>query len=286
MERPVPPPHHCNRPEPVKAALHWLFDRLTLPWCGSGVGGSMVRHLAYQRKRMVRRHAEAKLQASGQYGDEVRRGPFAGLRYLPREHYASCRFEKISGAYEHELHSLWEEIATSKHYRTVVNVGAAEGFYTVGLARMFPEARVISYEMTQEGQDFCAELARLNQVSDRIQVLGACTPEALASLSLTSPVLLLMDTDLGERTLLDSARVPWLQKADILVELHECLQAGTNELIRSRFESSHRIRQIVNAGLEYARFPELRNLTFEEIYALVSEDRAGLQDWYFMEPKG
>jgi hypothetical protein len=265
--------------------LHWLFDRLTLPWCGSGPGGLLVRHLAYQRKRMLRREVEAGLKASGQYGDDVLRGPFAGMHYLPRERYASCRFEKIVGAYEHELHPLLEDISSSKDYRTVINVGAAEGYYTVGLARMFPAAQVISYEMTSAGRDYCADLARLNDVADRVDVFGACTPEVLAALSLVSPVLLVMDTDLGERTLLDSEVVPWLREADILVELHECLQAGTNELIRSRFEKTHRIRQIVNAGLEYALYPELRNLTFEEIYAMVGEDRAGLQDWYFMEPK-
>ncbi|HSI65550.1 MAG TPA: hypothetical protein VLE43_20655 [Candidatus Saccharimonadia bacterium] len=265
--------------------LYWLFDRLTLPWCGSGVGGSLVRHLAYQRKRVLRRQVEARLQAAGQYDDEVLRGPFAGVHYLPRERYASCRFEKIVGAYEHELHPLLKEISASKQYRTVINVGAAEGYYTVGLARMFPIARVISYEMTEDGQEFCAELARLNEVSDRVEVLGACTPEILGKLSVVSPVLLVMDTDLGERTLLDPQVVPWLREVDILVELHECLQSGTNELIRSRFEKSHHIRQVVNAGLEYARYPELTNLTFEEIYAMVGEDRAGLQEWYFMEPK-
>jgi hypothetical protein len=268
----------------VKDFLYWLFDRLTLPWCGSGPGGLLVRHLTYQRKRVVRREVEARLHAAGKYDDVVLRGPFAGMRYLPRERYASCRFEKVVGAYEHELHVLLNEISVSKHYRTILNVGAAEGHYTVGLARMFPTARVISYEMTSYGRDYCTDLARLNGVTDQVEISGTCTPEILAKLSPVPPVLLVMDTDLGERTLLDPSAVPWLREADILVELHECLQSGTNDLIRSRFEKSHRIRQVVNAGLEYAQYPELASLSFEEIYAMVGEDRLGLQDWYFMEP--
>jgi hypothetical protein len=93
-----------------------------------------------------------------------------------------------------------------------------------------------------------------------------------------------MDIDTGERAVLDPLKVPWLTGVDILVELHDCMEAGLTDLIRSRFTGTHRIEQITNAGLDYARYPVLRNLLFSEIEALVGEDRRGLQDWLFMEP--
>lgn len=269
----------------AKTLLKKWFDSATLPLCRSRVVSEGIRMMAYQRKRVLRRAIEAKLAADGRYGDEVQSGPFAGLRYPPSARYASCRFEKMIGAYEHEIHGLIKDIAQSKNYRTIVNVGAAEGFYTVGLAKLFPNARVLSYESTAEGRSFSEELARLNHVEERIDARGQCTVEEFAALALDGPVLVWMDIDLGERVMLDSEKVPWLLKADILVELHECLQAGTNKLVKDRFQNTHAIREFSSAGIPYADYPALRGLTFDEIYAMVCEDRNGPQDWYFMEPK-
>jgi hypothetical protein len=267
----------------IKALLKKCFDAATLPLCRLRGVSAAIQKLAYQRKRVHRRAIERRLRASGKYGDEVQRGPFAGLRYLPPEQYASCRFEKIIGAYEHEIHGLITDLAATGRYATIVNVGAAEGFYTVGLARLFPNAKIISYESTEAGREYCAKLAELNGVAARAEIRGECTLAEFHTLAPPGPVLVWMDIDLGERVILDPEAVPWLGEADILVELHECLQAGTNALVVGRFEKTHRIRQFASAGLAYADYPPLRGLTFAEIYDMVCEDRPGPQDWCFME---
>lgn len=244
----------------------------------------VMSFLSYQQRRVTRSRLETQLRAQGQYGDLVVSGPFRDLRYPPPEQWASCRFEKINAAYEHELHALINRLTASKQYTTIVNVGAAEGFYSVGLAKLFPAAKIISYEGYKPHDVFCANLARLNNVSDRIDSRGFCHVEDLTALKPEGKVLVWMDIDTGERQVLDPTKVPWLKEADILVELHDCLEPGLTPLIRDRFSPTHQIEQITNSGLDYARYPVLRNLLFTEIDALVGEDRRGLQDWFFMEP--
>ena len=244
----------------------------------------VVGFLSYQRRRVTRKRLERKLQEQGVYGNEVQDGPFRGLQYPPRNRWASCRFEKIVGSYEHELHDLIARLAAFKTYHTIVNVGAAEGFYTTGLARLFPDAHLISFEARPENTAFGEELARMNGVIDRIDFRGICTAKALTGLGLVGRVLVWMDIDTGERSVLDPSNVPWLTQADVLVELHDCMEPGLTELIRSRFSTTHQIEQFTTRGLEYARFTFLRDLRFHEIDALVGEDRPGLQDWLFMSP--
>lgn len=268
----------------MKNLLRHLADWITLPALRFSWADRFAGFLAYQRRRATRRKIEGRLYASGMYGDEVTDGPFKGLRYPPLNQWASCRFEKIIGAYEHELHGLVTRLAATKQYDLIVNVGAAEGFYTAGLAMLFPKAKLVSFEGDEDRTRFCRNLCRINQVWERIETRGFCTAEDLVALNPAGRVLVWMDIDTGERPVLDPVKVPWLRGADILVELHDCLEPGLTPLIRGRFESTHRIEQFTTTGLEYARYPLLREMLFNEIEALVGDDRRGLQDWFFMEP--
>lgn len=269
----------------MKQLLRKIFDGVTLPLFRKPLTLKVLRHVAYQHKRAMRHVIELRLRAAGAYGDVVQRGPLAGLKYLPPERYASCRFEKIIGAYEHEIYPWLAELASTRSYSTVLNVGAAEGFFTAGLAKLFPSAKVLSYESTEQGRSYCQDLVKLNEVADRVKIHGTCTLEEFAALQPASPTLLMMDIDLGELLLLDPDRVPWLSHADILVETHDCLKDGTTQIILDRFAKSHDIRQVTSAGLPYGSFPILRPLLFEEIHAMVADDRRGLQDWLLMQPK-
>ena len=268
----------------MKNLLRHLADWVTLPVLRLSWADRFAGFLSYQRRRATRRKIETRLYAAGVYGDEVTAGPFKGLRYPPLDQWASCRFEKIIGAYEHELHGLVTRLAATKQYDLIVNVGAAEGFYTAGLAMLFPKAKLVSFEGDEDRTRFCRNFCRINQVWERIETRGFCTAEDLVALNPTGRVLVWMDIDTGERPVLDPVKVPWLRGADILVELHDCLEPGLTPLIRGRFEGTHHIEQFTTTGLEYGRFPLLRDMLFNEIEALVGDDRRGLQDWFFMEP--
>jgi hypothetical protein len=68
-------------------------------------------------------------------GTTVLHGPFAGLMY-PRDlllAQADAPIAKLLGTYEQELHPVFEEVI-AKQPRTIIDIGAAEGYYAVGLA--------------------------------------------------------------------------------------------------------------------------------------------------------
>jgi hypothetical protein len=245
----------------------------------------MVMYLSYQHKRVTRRRIEAHLTEQGVYGDTVMEGPFKGLRYLPPKNWASCRFEKIIGAYEFEIHDLLDRlIRDHQHYTTIVVIGAAEGFYAVGLARVFPNARVLAFEPLEQRSQVLKQMAAINQVSDRISIEGFCDPEKLLSLNLTQNTLIVCDVDGYEQEILDPSVIPWLESADIIAELHDCFVPGISNEIRKRFTSTHHITEYEQTGVPYEKYPVLKNLLFTEIDAMVGSDRKSLQNWFFMEP--
>src|SRR4051794_35375378 len=84
-------------------------------------------------------------------------GPFAGMRYLT-DSVGSVLEAKLLGTYEKELHGIVSSLAR-KCFDLVIDIGAAEGYYAVGLARSMPSARIIAFEMTEEGQALIRQLA-------------------------------------------------------------------------------------------------------------------------------
>ncbi len=262
-----------------------LLDKITLACLRLPLLDRLVGYLAWQRRRVVRWRLESALAEAGLYPDEVIRGPFAGMRLPPRSMFFDARFEKVFGAYEHELFPWLEEIAaTPKAFAQVVNVGAADGFFTVGLARLLPGVDVLAFEPNEVKTPVLKEMARLNQVEGQISLRGFCRPDDLKALGPEGPVLVVMDVDGGERDLLDSEAVPWLGRAAILVETHDAFVPGMMALLKSRFEASHTIVELTMQGPEHGGIKQLQDLRMFEVDALVGSERPGLQSWLWLKP--
>lgn len=238
--------------------------------------------MAYERWRRRRRVIEQRLRAEGLYGDEVAFGPFRGMKYTQR--WASNRFEKIVGAYEAELHETIEAICR-RPYTEIINVGCAEGYYAVGLARRLPGARVYAYDLKPEMLEHCRELAALNGAGERVVTGGFCDPAELGRIPLRGRALVFSDCEGYELELLDPARAPMLERADVLVELHDFKNRAISPTIRQRFERTHSITVIQSEGLRYSHYPVLRRLRFPEIYAMIGEEREEIMDWFFLESR-
>ena len=80
-----------------------------------------------------------------QQGTIVMQGPLAGLDFL-RESAEGCHIAKLLGCYEQPLQAF-VEIAIQKRYPTILNIGCAEGYYAVGMARRMPNTRVLAHDL-------------------------------------------------------------------------------------------------------------------------------------------
>ncbi len=69
------------------------------------------------------------------------------------------QLQQMLGCYEQQLHPVWMN-ATRRGYEAILNIGCAEGYYAVGLARLMKGARVIARDTNAAAQAAMAELAR------------------------------------------------------------------------------------------------------------------------------
>lgn len=222
-------------------------------------------------------------------GSRVHTGPFAGMRYI---HHAlgvqsSAYCPKLLGTYEQELHQLVEGLRTGSSYSHVINIGAGEGYYAIGLARCLPQSRVTAYEADADSRVILRRMAELNGVSARMTVRESCTPSRLQEeMGGPGKTLIVCDVEGAEQELLDPIAIPALAHADILVELHDFLIPGISDVIRQRFAGTHQIMEIPALPGQLADWPPSLSLPTAYRRTALSEYRPGGMRWFWMKANG
>lgn len=217
---------------------------------------------------------------------KVQTGPFKGMRILQASSWGDGDLcPKILGTYEAELHSCLNIWAKTRP-ETVINVGCAEGYYAVGLARLIPGAVTRAFDISQAARDLCRRNAALNQVQDRLVVDGPCSRETLREILATSGrAAVVCDCEGGELELLHPEAIPDLRRCDILVECHDFVNRSISQALIERFKASHRIDVIPEGPRDPNRFAPLRLMPSLERWLAVCEFRPEFMTWMFMRPK-
>jgi len=215
-------------------------------------------------------------------GTVVMEGTLAGLDFLPQS-AEGCHIAKLLGCYEQPLLPFIEQ-AIQANYPTLLNIGCAEGYYAVGMARRMPETRVLAFDLNPKAQGTCRALAEKNEVLDRIQIGALFKPEDFVTYA-DQKVLVLCDIEGAEQELLDPETAPALKGMDLIVESHECLIPGITQALVDRFKDSHTItlvqdngqRQLINTP------PWFNNLAHLDQLLATWEWRSGPTPWLVMK---
>jgi hypothetical protein len=219
----------------------------------------------------------------------VVRGPFAGLR-LPSRAFCGPVLAKRAGIYERELVPWIERLLTARP-ALIVDVGAAEGYYAVGLARALPGSRVLAFEGEAEARALLSECIALNGSLGNITVAGWCDAPALeASLHGAAGAWVLIDAEGAEREILDPAVVPSLAQATIIVELHDFIVPGIRTLLEGRFAVTHHIDATPALPRTAEDFPEpltsLQKFCYGKHIANALSDRGvANMEWLLLTPR-
>jgi hypothetical protein len=241
-----------------------------------------MRYGSVRRARRLEADARRKLGVRG----DVMQGPFAGLHYLNRA-YCSNVLPKLLGVYEKELYPTIDEICASGTDR-IIDVGAAEGYYAVGLARRLAKVPMVCFEMYPPARKLIGKLAGMNGVADRMDIRGTCSPEALSdALKGAARPTVICDVEGYEDVLMDPAKVPELANATLLIEIHDApgYAPGCAPRIRDRFAPTHEVREFTLGKRTAADLPGGDKLSPDELVAATTEGRDEAL-WFYIVPRG
>ena len=240
-----------------------------------------MRRLRYPQLRQRARENQRVFASVGS-PERVLQGPFKGLRYVSRAYFGSV-LPKILATYEMELWPAMETLCGRKP-DWIVDLGAAEGYYAVGLAMRNPQARVVAFEIYKPAWTLLRDLAKRNGVADRIEMRGAATQlEISAVLTKTRNPLLISDIEGFEVEILDPRQIPELSRTMMLIEIHADYRPGVLEIMRERFGATHRIEHIKNRDRTMSDLPPGTRVAENDLAIATDEGRREAQ-WLFCLP--
>lgn len=271
---PEPPPKLSES----RSAAIWLKQRLG-GWRDAPDNAELnevLRRLGRWRSRLLANTYVAK------QGATIFQGPFAGMTYLT-EASEGCLVPRLLGVYESELHPHLLAFAEAG-LDCVIDVGCAEGYYAVGLARMMPGVQVHAHDIDAAARTACAELAALNGVSDRVTIGGEFAPDGFQAFA-GRRVLVMVDAEGAEVDILQPALSPALATMNIIVETHDIYRAGAMATLIERFSPTHDIVRVDQQAKAYAMPDWLAALPHLDQLLAAWEWRAAPTPWLVMTPK-
>ena len=211
-------------------------------------------------------------------------GPFQGMDFLTHS-AEGCHIAKLLGCYEQPLFTYIES-AVEKKYSTILNIGCAEGYYAVGLARRMPDSKIYAFDSNPKAREICSELAEKNNVSELVTVDALFKSEDFERYS-HEIILVICDIEGAERDLFNADVIPALRHADLIIESHECLLPGITQSLISCFKSTHDITVVEDNGQRQLSNPPswFKKLSHLDQLLAVWEWRTGPTPWLVMQAK-
>jgi hypothetical protein len=171
----------------------------------------------------------------------IQKGPFSGMRYHDKS-YSSGSCSKFNGTYEQEIQPIIEN-EINKQYDVFIDIGSADGYYSVGMALWSNCSKIISFECSQKARDLQYKLAVLNKVQERISIRGRCEKDDLKNcLKDFKNALILCDIEGYEYELLNPKLIPDLKKTSLIIEVHNHVWDKMENEISKRYIHTHDIK--------------------------------------------
>jgi hypothetical protein len=253
------------------------------------IANTLKRHFHLRRiVGLYRRRLSRKIFA--QCGGTIQYGPFAGMHWLDNPHRG--RSEQgviILGLYEQEV--LKNLVEAPAHFRVFVDVGAADGYYAVGLLHIGRVDRSVAFESLPECRAAISRLAAKNGVSDKITILGTASDrfvDMLCAHKINShETMLLIDIEGAEFKVLTEEVFAFLNDSLIVVETHAHIYAdpqGEMERLIKRASMTHRVTTWYPGPRNPWTIKELEDFTEIDRWILCSEGRCEVQQWLRFDP--
>ena len=241
-----------------------------------------------QARLLIHLRESASKEMFRHFGGEIAYGPFKGTKILESVTWggAAASGSKILGLYEANVLKLIAALPSD--IDTLVDVGAADGYYAVGMLKANIVKRAICFESDSKSQTEMDTTAKVNEVRDKIEVYGKADISYLSHLQIQnfSSVIFIFDVEGFEYELLTDSNLSAMAKSHIIVELHEF----TSDAILAANLLISRASTIFEVEIIHQSSIDIRDKYFDSLKdntraLIASEGRQSRMRWIYLTPK-
>lgn len=215
-------------------------------------------------------------------------GPFKGFRLGDKFKWGRADAgSMLLGFYEKEI--MESLVAASKTHKTFIDLGGADGYFSVGCLAGKLFDYTYCYEISEKSRENIEYCARLNDVSERLSIFGQATTDFYRQIQAAdvdlSNCVLLCDIEGGEFNVFNEHTFRAFQGATILIEIHEWHKNGIENYAKLKYEASKffRVTELTMGSRDLSKYPEVSHFHDSDRWLLCSEGRGQLMKWLKLE---
>jgi len=259
-----------------------------------GLAGAIGKAASYVMRRfgfsdpIEKRRMSLNLRLDRQFESTIAYGPFKGFKFSPDNWWSKReRGSMLLGIYEQELLSALSKI--SKRYDTFIDLGAADGYYGVGVLSSGMFRTSYCFEISEAGREVIRKNSTLNKVDDRITIYGMADNNFynLIDLDTFENCVLFVDIEGGEFSLFDEGVFSKFRNSIIFIEMHEIFFENGEKLLiefKNRASSYFSVSELRTTNRDVSTFSELQNWSDTDRWLICSEGREKLMTWLRLDP--
>jgi len=214
-------------------------------------------------------------------------GPFCGVKLFAKSTWGpGDRASMLLGLYEKEV--LTTLISLLEFRDNLINIGAGDGYFPIGLLANGYIASSLCYEQSVESRENLIHAANLNGVCDSIVLRNEAFLgfESEISSEYLANSVLIIDIEGNEFSILNSDSFQNLRLTPIIIEVHNFVvnAPSLRAKLLSDSEATHNSYSITQTSRDLSIFSEVKLLSDSHRWLLASEGRSRLPEWIIFTP--
>lgn len=266
----------------IRREMDWFA-----PMSARSVAATEAVRSAWRQETVAQRQIRISHEVYEICSGTVQYGPFTGLRLCDDNWWSGSDLgSQCLGLYEKELLDLIA--GKERTFSTFIDIGAADGYYAVGMLKSGLVSRAICFEQSQKGRVTIEKNWILNGSPGQLSIFAEATAQSIENLSndLFSHALILIDIEGAEFDLLRPTTLEKLRFCECWLEIHNWVDGfpGKYQQFLRNASDFFDLSIIPRVERPTVHLNELRSFTDDNRLLLTSERRPCLMRFLRLMP--
>ncbi len=216
-------------------------------------------------------------------------GQYKDTKLINSEKYFLAKSSQLLGCYEEEVQNEIKSLKDKHNFKYLVNLGAGEGFHSVGCLNKKIVQNVINFEMVKKNREAIEKNFYINQLKNNFLIFSKASENFLDLIKNhieLEKTLFLFDIEGDEFKLLNENTIIKLKNSYLIIELHHFYTTKLNKdnlikLLNKNFD----VKFIKTGIRNFSKFEILSDFNDDEKWLMMSESRPKSMQWIICEPK-
>lgn len=211
----------------------------------------------------------------------IKYGVFQNIKYESILNLQAGIVQKLFGVYEIEISSHLLGFFKNR-YDYVINIGAAEGLFSIVFEKSLPNTPVYSFEQDFNTRMLFRHMCSINQCNN-VVVAGSFDLTTVNDIDALKRGFIFSDCEGFELSVFSKANIHKFENCDLVIETHDHLINDITRNLKEVLHKTHFVQEVLQISLsERAKLvtdPAFQKLTEKTQVTLLNEDRNPLNHW-------